>query len=445
MQKHLIYISLFFLVNCKKVDVNINSSVTDQVQPVKSYSPKPNIILILGDDIGYEVPAYTGGQSYSTPNIDQLSQNSVVFTQCHGSPLCSPSRFMLLTGKYNFRNYTQWGIMDSSQRTIANMLHDAGYKTALYGKWQFGGGDASIRNFGFDNYTIYNPFTGSGNEERSGSRYKNPHVFENGNFLADSLVQNKYADDIFTDSVINFIDSNAAGNQPFFIYYPLVLCHPPFSPTPDDPEFASWNPYPKVSDSVFYPSMIKYMDKKIGEIVNEVNTHLQNTVIIYIVGDNGTPANITSLYNGQLVPGGKSLTNERGTHVPMMVYWQGKTSHAVNNDLIDFTDFLPTIARIANLPLPQYGKLDGVSFSRQIDGLPGNPRQQLYYWYNSYLQPDNRTRIWVQDKIYKLYDGGGFFNIASDPEETIKLPTVNLSEYEKDLRASFQKIMDTEQ
>src|SRR4029077_21044933 len=87
---------------------------------------KPNIIVILADDIGYEIPTYTGGQSYSTPNLDFMAANGTRFTQAHSAPLCSPSRFMLLTGKYNFRNYTTWGKMDISQRTFANIAKSNG-------------------------------------------------------------------------------------------------------------------------------------------------------------------------------------------------------------------------------------------------------------------------------------------------------------------------------
>jgi len=85
-----------------------------------------NIIFILSDDIGYEVPTYSGGQSYSTPSLDFMAANGTQFPECHGNALCSPSRFMLATGKYNFRNYDHWGIMDTSQRTFANLLKDAG-------------------------------------------------------------------------------------------------------------------------------------------------------------------------------------------------------------------------------------------------------------------------------------------------------------------------------
>src|SRR6187401_906578 len=83
---------------------------------------RPNIILILADDVGYKSLTCNGGNLYSTPNIDKLAQKGMRFTQCHASPVCSPSRFLLLTGKYNFRNYTEWGVMNLHEKTIGNMM-----------------------------------------------------------------------------------------------------------------------------------------------------------------------------------------------------------------------------------------------------------------------------------------------------------------------------------
>jgi arylsulfatase A len=92
------------------------------------------------------------------------------------------------------------------------------------------------------------------------SRYKNPHIYTHGAFLPDSLTLNKYGPDIVSDSLLDFIDHNKS--NPFFIYYPLILCHGPFQPTPDDPEFAAWK---HGDDTSFYSSMIKYMDKLVGK------------------------------------------------------------------------------------------------------------------------------------------------------------------------------------
>src|SRR5215831_11039209 len=162
-------------------------------------SQKPNIVLILADDIGYEVPTYTGGQSYRTPKIDQFASGNMQFTQCQAAPNCYPTRVMLMTGKYNFRNYSKWGVLDTSQYTIANLLHDAGYATCVAGKWQLDGGDASIRKFGFDKYQVFLPYTPetiAGENAQNWYRYKDPHIYEKGAFLPDSLTNGKYADDM---------------------------------------------------------------------------------------------------------------------------------------------------------------------------------------------------------------------------------------------------------
>ena len=156
--------------------------------PLSPPPDKPNIILILADDYGYEIPEFDGGQSYQTPNLNQMAQQGMRFTQCHSAALCSPSRFMLMTGKYNFRNYHAWGVMDPSQRTFANMLRDAGYATCIAGKWQLEGGDSAIKNFGFDNYVVWE-ILGSDEDAGKGSRYKDPLLYENGAYLPDLLIQ----------------------------------------------------------------------------------------------------------------------------------------------------------------------------------------------------------------------------------------------------------------
>jgi arylsulfatase A len=381
---------------------------------------QPNIIFILGDDIGYRVPQVNGGKSYNTPNLNQMAKNGMNFTECHSAPLCSPSRVLLLTGKYNFRNYTAWGILDTSQKTIANMLKNAGYKTACFGKWQLGGGDASIRKFGFDNYCVWSP----DDSDYYGYRYKNPILYTNGALIPASLTQNKYGEDIVADSVMNFIERNKT--VPFFVYYPMLLAHPPFQPTPDDADFASWS-YPLKTDTAYYPSMIEYMDKKIGQIINKVKElDLQNNTVIIYAGDNGTPAEILEYTNtpDTLIPGGKGLTTENGTLVPMMIEWKGTIKPgSTNNDLIGFIDFLPTLAHIANIPVPaDYGPLDGVDFYARLKDNKETPREWLFCDYNAHPGTDTLRR-WAQTKEYKLYDTSLysstrlFYNIKKDPNE----------------------------
>src|SRR5262249_10120421 len=119
--------------SCKK-EFETNFTASQNISNSTVSNSQPNIILFLGDDIGYEIPTCDGGQSYTTPNIDKMAQAGLRFTQCYGAADCCPSRLMLLTGKYNFRNYVSWGVMDRSQRTFANMLQHVGYTTCYAGK-----------------------------------------------------------------------------------------------------------------------------------------------------------------------------------------------------------------------------------------------------------------------------------------------------------------------
>ena len=384
-------------------------------------SKKPNIILLLADDVGYKSLTCDGGNLYSTAHLDSLAKNGMRFTQCQASPLCSPSRQLLLTGKYNFRNYTEWGRMNSDEKTIGNVMKDAGYKTAFIGKDQLDGGGTSLNAWGFDFYCVDAPYK----DLPEGSKYKNPSIYTHGNFLADSLTANKYGEDVFTDSLFSFIDDNKS--NPFFVYYPMVSVHKPFCPTPDDEAFANWS-VGTPSDASYFPSMMKYMDKKIGQIIDKLKaTGIEDNTIIIFTGDNGTPELVADYAdeNDSIVIGGKRLTTEAGTHVPLIIYWPGTVAPSVNNDLIDFTDFLPTIADIGNAPMPTgYGPFDGVSFAPQIMGQTGTPRSWIFYhYYPDPTSPRTSLMRWAQTTTYKLYDTCAsstirlFYNIAADPKE----------------------------
>lgn len=441
-----------FTVSCNKKELS-RVEAADNVDLSALRVNKPNIILVMGDDIGYEVPTVNGGQSYETPNIDLLARKGMRFTQCHSSPFCAPSRWMLLTGKYNFRNFESYGILGTDQRTIANMLHDHGYTTAVYGKWALDGGATSIGIFGFDQYTIWNPYKDfEGDQRNKGSHYRDPQIYENGIFVADSLTKDKYGDDIFTDSLLNFISANK--RNPFFAYFPMTLCHIPFFPTPDDPEFLTFKPKDRTTleDTVWYPNMIKYTDKLIGKIVTHVkNEGLANeTAIIIVLGDNGCPQGIRSYFNGTIIEGGRQSHKENGTHVALFVYWPGRvTGGTVNDDLIDFTDFLPTIAGIAGVPLPTtFGPLDGISFAPRLLGEPGTPREWIFNHYQPFPDiPGSQLYRWVQNKTYKLYDtsstkqGGRFYNIAEDVNEEQPIPRFMMTPEEKAIRNQFADVM----
>lgn len=445
--------AVLFIGGCKKDFKDAAPvSAADENGLAQKVASKPNIIFILADDVGYEVPTIDGGQSYSTPNIDKLAQNGMRFTQCHASPLCSPSRFMLLTGKYNFRNYAIWGQMDLSQRTLGNMLKDAGYATCYTGKWQLDGGDNSIRTFGFDNYSVYLPFLLQ-NEFLEGSRYKNCKIYQDGGYLPQTLTDGKYADDEFTSYLLNFVDSTSNLGKPFFAYYAMNLTHPPLSPTPDDPEYTTWNFDVRGNgDKRFFPSMVKYMDKLIGQIADHIATLglAENTLIIYS-GDNGTPRPVLSQFNGFTVRGGKHSTTEPGTNVPLIMYWPRTIARkSVVNDLVCFPDFMPTLADVAGIPTPtNYGTLDGVSFySTLTTGTNPLARSTIYDAFSgdTTKRPFNR---WTQNTSYKLYDierkyptSGAFVKIEQGKVDGLPIPDSLLTTQELQLKQSFQQILN---
>lgn len=431
--------------SCTKINIGPDNDTPVVVTP-PDLGDKPNIILIVCDDVGYEVPSFNGGQSYQTPALDMMAANGVRFTQAHGAPLSSPSRFMLTTGKYNFRNYLTWGSLNLTQRTIANVLKDNGYATCVAGKWQFDNGDTAIRTFGYDKYCVWDAFKNGETEGTEvGSAYKDPTIYQNGDFLPTTSTAGKYGVDIFTQYVKDFIDSNKA--KPFFIYYPIPLAQAPFSPTPDDAAYASWVTSPTNSDTNYYASMVKYMDKSINNIIEKVAAAgiAKNTLILF-VSDNGTPTQIKSRYKGTTIAGAMGSTIEYGTHVPMLAYCPGSVPSGVSKSVIDFTDFFATITDLANISVPtSYGTTDGVSFRSQLFSPTVKGRTWIYNYFVPHpdTDPYNR-REYVQDTLYKYYDDGNrMFNIYTDIFETKPLVAGTLSETEQRTGVAFRKIIDS--
>ncbi len=407
---------------------------------------KPNIIFILADDVGYYTPTINGGQSYSTPRIDSMARHGMNFTNCEASPLCSTSRSLFLTGKFNFRNYSNWSYMNPSETTIANMLHNAGYVTGIFGKHQLEYSVDTMKNWGWDYHCVFelteNPM--------KYSRYKNPVLMENGTVLSGAAMTGKYGDDVLTDKIFSFMQTNK--DKPFFVYYSMSIGHAPYCPTPDDAAFANWNPDKNVSDTSFYASMMHYMDKKVGQVLDKVQEMgiADNTLIIF-VGDNGTPPEIYYNANGvKKIRGEKGLPREGGTHVPMMAYWPGHiTAGSVDQDLIDFTDFFPTLAQVANeANLNAYTPLDGMSFYDGMLGKPHTSKQQLFFVFDSHPGFTDYRR-WARDKVYKLYDSSDaikaklFYNTVSNEAETAPINNAKITAAEKVIKQNFQRMLDT--
>nr|NQU88916.1 sulfatase-like hydrolase/transferase [Bacteroidota bacterium] len=398
---------------------------------------RPNIILIMADDLGYEGLGCNGGQSYSTPKLDQLASTGIRFEHCYSQPLCTPSRVQIMTGRYNFRNYKMFGYLDPGETTFGNILKDAGYVTCIAGKWQLGNGIEGPNHAGFDEYCLWQIYTRVAGKYVLGPRYADPKVYINGKVLENT--KGEYGPDIFVDFINDFILENK--DKSFFVYYPMVLTHDPFVPTPDSEEWEN-DRYKK--DKKLFKDMVEYMDKSIGRIIDNLDELglRENTLIIFI-GDNGSPRQIKSKFNDGWIQGGKAFMTDAGTHVPLIANWPGTIpSGLVSDDLIDFSDFLPTLTEIGRTDIPEYLVIDGQSFYPQLKGEIGNPREWVFSHYWGRGRDVFKTREFVRDKRYKLYNDGKFFDILNDSLEENPIPEEMITEKLGAIKLRLQNVLD---
>jgi arylsulfatase A len=392
------------------------------ITPSRSESAdRPNIILIMADDFGYECVTANGGQSYKTPNLDRLAASGMRFEQCHVQPLCTPTRVQLMTGIYNVRNYLNFGTLMRSETTFANLLQKAGYVTGICGKWQLGREKDSPQHFGFDESYLWQ-------HTRRPPRYANPGLEHNG--MEKEFPEGSYGPSLVHDFANDFITRHK--DHSFFLYYPMILTHDPFQPTPDS---SDWDPKAEGEsvqrDPKHFADMTAYMDKLIGQLDAKLaELAIRENTLLMFIGDNGTSPSITSQWHGTAYQGGKGTTTRRGHHVPFIASWpQTLKQGRVSQDLISAADFLPTICDAAEIDVPS--NIDGVSFLPQLHGEKGRPREWLYSWYSPRQKLDLTVREFVFDHGYKLYRTGEFFDLAVDPFEKNPLDISTLPEKQR--------------
>lgn len=422
-----------FVWYCLVLFVGFGSCKTEKVK-------QPNIVLIMADDMGYECIGANGSTEYHTPNIDRLSENGLRFEHTYSQPLCTPSRVKIMTGKFNYRNYEDFGYLNPNQKTFGNLLQDAGYATLIAGKWQLNGLNRNNENnqdinrpyhFGFDEYCLWQ----LNRAKKDGERFANPLITQNGKDLPRD--PDAYGPQIFADYISNFIDRNT--DHPFFIYYPMVLTHDPFVPTPDSPEWVDPDRrYEK--DTAYFADMVNYTDKIVGQLEAKLKEKgvWENTLFIY-TGDNGTHPSVISSTSYAQVKGGKGFTKNTGNHVPFILSWPNKMKGSrVIGALLSFSDILPTICDAAEVDLAGF-KTDGESIIPLITGETKSVQDEVFIHYTPRWGDKTHNR-WVMNDEYKLYQDGHFFNTLKDTSEIA--PLVNLSEMELKLKAGFQGVLD---
>lgn len=356
---------------------------------------KPNIILVLSDDVGLSRIGCYGGEPFKTPHLDRLAATGLRFERCYSMPLCGPSRAVLLTGKYPFRT----GATDNSRKSEVDpqahppftlLLRQAGYATCAIGKLGQSAPPedaAAPRRLGFDESMLW---MGRGTPDR----YWNPRYYRNGEVVQGRPAE--YGPDLTHAFLVDFMQRHR--DQPFFVYYSAVLAHLPSARTPDSKD-----------DRQLIPNMVAYLDKLMGRLVADLERlQLRDNTIILFTSDNGPAGQPLGTLRGRPMLGSKGDLTEGGVRQPLIVNCPGRVpSGQVCADLTDFTDFFPTLLELAGIRTPENLKLDGHSLAPQILGQPSRPRP----WAYAQLGRNH----FIADQHYKLYGDGRFVNIVNSP------------------------------
>jgi len=414
---------------------------SDMMASGRDVSKKPNIVLIMADDVGCEPIGVYGGQRWKTPHIDALARGGMRFDYCFSMPVCHPTRICLMTGKYPFRLNSNWGTFPKAeeQHTVAQVLKRAGYATAIAGKWQL----ALLKEdpqhpmrLGFDAWSVFG--------WHEGARYHEPMIYENGNVRTDT--KGKYGPDLYVKFLGKFMEQSNTAQKPFFAYYSMALAHDVTNDIPTQVPYV-----PGEDRWMDYGEMVKSMDSMVGRLVAKIDQlGLRKNTIILFTGDNGTAQRsklrhiqgreyehekVYSIRNGRRVPGGKSTLLDIGTNVPLIANCSGQiAAGSVRRELVDFSDWLPTLAEIGGAKMEH--KIDGVSFASTLFG--SRPHVSCNFAFSE----SKSGKAWVRTKRYKLYNTGEFYDIRNDALE--KKPLKNVSgpatQAYRVLKAAFSKL-----
>ena len=386
----------------------------------KARARRPNIILIMADDLSAREIGCYGHASHKTPVLDEMARTGVMFETCWATPICSPSRAMIMTGRYGFR--TGWfhndmkpgpkepgGHLGKSNTIFAAALERIGYATAICGKWQLRGtmvehgfGEqcmwAAMGYEGFDGPVEAAKLKGQrGAYPGRAARYWHPAIVRNGKPVPTTDAD--YGPDLFVDFLLDFAGRHKDG--PFLVYYPMCLPHLSWDFEADR---SGYLPTPaldanarktgrKVPGSL--KSNVECVDRLIGRIVAGLERlGLRDETIVMFTCDNGTAGY-----------GKGNVEQERGPRVPMIVNGPGLVKRCGSTDaLIDFSDVLPTLCDLAGAELPSGAVIDGRSFAPLLRDEPFTPREWIFSNYaDKRLIRDKR---WLLDGQGRLWDCG---------------------------------------
>jgi arylsulfatase A-like enzyme len=413
---------------------------------------RPNVIVLIADDLGVGDLGFSGGKDIPTPNLDQLASEGITFRNGYAVPMCAPSRVAFLTG----RNPEKIGFednrpgdsrdfgMDLSVKTIANVMHDASYATGLLGKWHAGRGlhdEYAPWNRGFDEFLGYFGAFGT---------FSNPKLTrENG----EEKIVEGYSTDIYAGAACDFIQRHK--EKPFFLNVAFNAAHLVQAAKPEDLErFKSIeNPKRRMAAAI-----ISNLDLNIGRIVARLKElDLDQNTLLFFVSDNGGEPPILGTMNG-LFRGKKFDVYEGGIHVPFFTRWPaGLPSGKISDAMISIMDLLPTIAAANGAKMPK--GIDGVNLLPFLRGTTSREPHKVLFWrttLHAALQRMRRQKktpaqIYIPHisamregdwKLVVLDDVGRnptleLYNLAKDPSEE-----KNLANAEPKLVVKMSKELD---
>ena len=416
---------------------------------------KPNIVLIMSDDQGYETLSVNGSTEYKTPRLDAIAAAGVRYTNMYSTPICSPSRSEIMTGKkaiweVDGGNFQAFGWLKEGERTFANACKECGFETGIVGKWQLSGSSGEFQSidteranrFGFDEYRLYNYLNSTG-DGIGFNRYTAPTYFETGGSIV-SHGSDVYGPDLNIEWAKKFVSKHKS--EPFLLYWTMTLPHSPYIMTPNNPEWTTATEDQKFSHNgnTYYGEMIEYGDMLVGDLFDHLAAEgiLEKTIFIFL-SDNGTQRTLTNETTTGSVIGAKGNTLDAGIHVPLIVHYpEGGKGGTVVKDFITLDDFFPTINEAIGLNETGDGRSFYDTFAK---GTPFSQTEIVEY-YDPLLTPSSSVYPfrdkYAMDYNYKLYQNGTFYNYITDPTEINDLSGSETSE-EYLIRANLKILLNT--
>ncbi|MCS7023659.1 MAG: arylsulfatase [Bryobacteraceae bacterium] len=394
---------------------------------------RPNVVILITDDQGWGDLSLHGNTNLETPHLDSIARDGIQFTQFHVSPVCSPTRSSLMTGRYCYRTgvvdtYLGRSLMHAGEVTLAECLKSEGYRTALFGKWHLG-----------DNYplrAIDQGFeeslncTGGGLTQPSdppGNSYFDPVLRHNGKWEK----RKGYCTDIFMDAALEWIEANR--RQPFFAY---IATNAPHDPLQIDDSYVA--PFRKKGlDEVTAKTygMVKNVDDNAGRLLAKLRELglEQNTIVMFLT-DNGPQRD---RFNGGM-RGRKGTVYEGGIRVPLFLKWPARIPPGRRNaTLTAHIDILPTVLEACRVRLPEGVKIDGRSLLPLIAGKSFPPRTLFFQWHRGEVPQPHRNAA-AHDGRFKLVNGEELYDLKLDFAESRNIASEQPALVRK-LRAAYDR------